>query len=264
MSISKRNNIHVYGVGPTIVFAHGFGCDQNMWRLVAPDFEEDYRVVLFDHVGAGKSDISQYEFEKYDSLQGYADDLVEVIEEIGGTPVVLVGHSVSAMIGILAAKKRPAYFKGLILIGPSPCYINKDDYRGGFTREDIEGLLQSMESNYFGWSSQMAPAIMANPDKPQLGEELYESFCRTDPAIAKHFARVTFLSDNRSDLSAALPPSLIMQCSEDLIAPDYVGEYVHSNLRSSTLVHLKATGHCPHLSAPSETISEIRRYLASM
>lgn len=244
-----------------MLLAHGYGCDQVMWRFLAPAFQDEYRVVLFDHVGAGKSDLSQYSREKYGVLDGYADDVLEIIEGVDGAPVVFVGHSVSSMIGILAANKKPEYFSRLILIGPSPCYINDGEYTGGFTRPDIDGLLETLDSNHLGWSRAMAPVIMKNEDRPELASELAESFCRTDPSISKHFARVTFLSDNRADLSRLRVPSLVMQCSEDNIAPQAVGEFVHSQLAGSRYVSLKATGHCPHLSAPAETIQSIKEYL---
>ena len=244
-----------------MVFAHGFGCDQNMWRYVAPAFEDDYRVVLFDHVGAGKSDLAAYDHQKYATLQGYADDVLEILRELELRDVVFVGHSVSAMIGVLAAAKEPARFATLVLVGPSPRYIDDGDYVGGFTADDIEGLLDSLDSNYLGWSAAMAPVIMGRPDRPDLGEELTNSFCRTDPEIARQFARVTFLSDNRLDLDAVQTPALVLQCSDDVIAPAAVGEYVHRRLRGSTLVHLKARGHCPNLSAPEETTAAIRDFL---
>jgi sigma-B regulation protein RsbQ len=263
MSIFRRNNINITGTGAkTMLFAHGFGCDQNMWRLVAPAFKDEYRIVLFDHVGAGKSDSTQYEHRKYDSLEGYADDLLEIIGAVSGTPVVFVGHSVSAIIGILAAKKQPESFDRLVLIGPSPSYIDEGNYRGGFSKDDIDSLLESMDSNYFGWSSNIAPTIMGNPERPQLAAELTESFCRTDPEIARHFARVTFLSDNRGDLAGVDLPALVMQCSQDVIAPDCVGEFVEAHLPRGKMIKLQATGHCPHLSAPEETIAAMRKYLA--
>ena len=225
MSVFDRNNIHIEGTGgKTLVLAHGFGCDQNMWRFIVPAFVDDYRVVLFDHVGAGKSDLTQYRPEKYDSLQGYTEDLLEIIDAVGGAPVIFVGHSVSAMIGVLAAAKRPDAFERLVLIGPSPCYINGSDYTGGFSRADIDGLLATLDSNYLGWSTATAPAIMGNLDRPELAGELTESFCRTNPEIAKQFARVTFLTDNRRDLEHVRVPALILQCAEDIIAPDCVGE----------------------------------------
>jgi sigma-B regulation protein RsbQ len=262
-SILLRNNVHVGGTEgrPTMVFAHGFGCDQNMWRFITPAFEEDYKLVLFDHVGYGKSEISAYNPIKYGTLKGYVDDVLEICRELGVTNTVFVGHSVSAMIGVLAAIAEPARFDKLVLIGPSPCYINDGDYVGGFSRGDIDGLLESLDSNYLGWSSTMAPVIMGNPDRPELGEELTNSFCRTDPEIAKHFARVTFLSDNRADLPRVQTPSLLLQCSEDVIAPEAVGQYLHRNMANSRLVVLEATGHCPNLSAPQETIAAMKLFL---
>jgi sigma-B regulation protein RsbQ len=229
--------------------------------LIVPEFEKDYRTLLFDHVGAGKSDLTQYDHNKYSRLEGYANDVIEILEATNSGPVVFVGHSVSAMIGVLAAIQRPDMFEKLVMIGPSPCYLNDGDYVGGFNRADINGLLEMLSSNYLGWSSTMAPVIMGNPDRPELGVELTESFCRTDPAIANHFAQVTFLSDNRGDLALLDTPALIMQCSEDVIAPQPVGEFVHRQTRGSELVILRATGHCPHLSAPEETIAAMRVYL---
>ena len=244
-----------------MLFAHGFGCDQNMWRHVAPAFADEYRIVLFDHVGAGGSDLAAYDRHKYASLQGYADDVLEICRELELHDVVFVGHSVSAMIGILAAATEPGRFAKLVLIGPSPRYIDDGDYVGGFTAEDIEGLLDSLDSNYLGWSHTYAPAIMGRADRPELGEELTNSFCRTDPEIARHFARVTFLSDNRDDLGRVTTPSLVLQCSDDVIAPSVVGEFVHAHLADSELVYLEAKGHCPNLSAPQETVEAIRRFI---
>jgi sigma-B regulation protein RsbQ len=244
-----------------MILAHGFGCDQNMWRFITPAFEDDYRVVLFDHVGAGRSDLSAYDRTKYGSLDGYADDVLEICHELHLTGAVFVGHSVSAMIGVLAALKEPDRFTKLVLVGPSPCYIDDGDYVGGFTREDVEGLLDSLDSNYLGWSSAMAPAIMGNADRPELAAELTNSFCRADPEIAKRFARVTFLSDNRADLPRLKTRSLILQCSHDVIAPESVGSYVHRQLPDSELVVMKATGHCPNLSAPEETIAAMKAFL---
>jgi sigma-B regulation protein RsbQ len=263
MDVLKRNNVKVSGAagGQAMIFAHGFGCDQNMWRFVTPAFEDDYRVVLFDHVGAGLSDPSAYSRGKYESLKGYATDVLEICRELGLTRAVFVGHSVSAMIGVLAALQEPDRFERLVLVGPSPRYIDDGDYVGGFSREDIDGLLESLDSNYLGWSSAMAPVIMGNPDRPELGSELTNSFCRTNPEIAKHFARVTFLSDNRADLAKLKIRSLILQCQEDAIAPQVVGEYVHAQIPGSELVLLKATGHCPNLSAPAETIAAIQGFL---
>jgi sigma-B regulation protein RsbQ len=258
----ERHNVNVSGkAGPFIMFAHGFGCDQNMWRFVAPQFEETHRVVLFDHVGCGKSDSSAYDGGRHSTLQGYADDVVEIARALGIEDGIFVGHSVSAMIGILAARSDPTLFGRLVLIGPSPCYINDGDYRGGFERSDIDELMTFMDSNFLGWSAALTPQIMGNPDRPELADELNNSFCRTDPDIAKQFARVTFLSDNRQDLEGVTLPALILQCSEDLIAPDSVGAYVHERLPGSQLVKLKATGHCPNLSAPDETVEAIRAWI---
>lgn len=262
MNIVRRNNVQMKGHGDqALIFAHGFGCDQNMWRLVTPAFEDKFQIVLFDHVGSGRSDLSSYHKAKYSSLQGYANDVIEIIEELELKNTIFVGHSVSAMIGILAAIRRPELFEKLILVGPSPCYMNDGEYTGGFTREQIEGLMESLESNYLGWSASMAPVIMGNAEKPELGQELTNSFCRTDPEIAKQFARVTFFSDNRGDLSRLTTPSLILQCSQDVIAPLSVGEFLKRNLKNSELRIMKATGHCPNLSAPEETVAFIKEYL---
>jgi sigma-B regulation protein RsbQ len=245
-----------------IVFVHGFGCDQAMWRFVAPDFEVDHRVVLFDHVGAGRSDLTAYDPEKYGSLRGYAGDIVEVCRELELRDVVLVGHSVSAMIGVLALQEAPELFGALVMIGPNPRYIDDGDYVGGFSRADIVGLLDALDSNHLGWSAQMAPVIMGNhPHHPELAEELTNSFCRTDPDIARQFARVTFLSDNRADLATVAVPTLVLQCSEDVIAPDVVGRYVHQAVPGSRFTQLAAVGHVPHLSAPKETTAAIRDFL---
>ena len=262
--VLRRNNVKVTGRGPAMLFAHGFGCDQNMWRFVAPAFEHSHRVVLFDHVGAGQSDASAYDPQKYGTLDGYATDVLEICGRLNLTEVIFVGHSVSAMIGVVAAKREPARFKALVLIGPSPRYVNDADYVGGFSREDVDGLLTALDSNYLGWSSQMAPVIMGNRDRPDLGQELTNSFCRTDPAIAAHFARVTFLSDNRQDLGSIRTPALILQCSDDVIAPQAVGAYVHRHMPRSQLVVMKATGHCPNLSAPDETVVAMKAFLQTL
>jgi sigma-B regulation protein RsbQ len=259
----QRNNVAVSGVpdGPALVFAHGFGCDQNMWRFVAPAFEATHRVVLFDHVGAGRSALAAFDRERYATLGGYADDVVEVLKALDVTDATFVGHSVSSMIGVLAAARAPGLIGRLVLIGPSPRYIDDDGYTGGFTQADIDGLLDSLDSNYLGWSGAMAPVIMGNADRPALGAELTNSFCRTDPEIARHFARVTFTSDNRADLATVSVPTLVLQCSDDVIAPEVVGGYVHEHIAGSTLVRLAATGHCPNLSAPEETTAAIAAFL---
>ncbi len=246
-----------------MLFAHGFGCDQSMWRFVAPAFEVDHQVLLFDHIGAGRSDIAAYNRTKYSSLDGYADDVLTICRELNLRDVVFVGHSVSAMIGVLAAIREPSRFSRLVLVAPSPRYIHDAGYIGGFTQTDIEGLLDLLDSNFMAWASMLGPAIMGNPNRPELGEELTRSFCRTDAAIARHFARVTFLSDNRADLPKVQTPTLILQCSDDAIAPDAVGEYMHQRIPGSQLVKMKATGHCPNLSAPEETIAAMRAFLQS-
>jgi sigma-B regulation protein RsbQ len=262
-TVLDRNCVSVSGVadGRPIVFVHGFGCDQAMWRFVAPDFAVDHRVVLLDLVGSGNSDLSAYDPEKYGSLRGYAADIVEICRELDLGDVVLVGHSVSAMIGVLAWQQAPELFGALVMVGPNPRYIDDGDYVGGFSRSDIIGLLDALDANHLGWSAQMAPVIMGNPDHPELAEELTNSFCRTDPDIARQFARVTFLSDNRADLPGITLPTLVLQCSEDAIAPEVVGRYVHASIPGSRFMQLKATGHVPHLSAPEETTAAIRAFL---
>jgi sigma-B regulation protein RsbQ len=262
-SVVARNRVRESGVrsGRPMVFVHGFGCDQAMWRFVAPDFEVDHRVVLLDHVGAGNSDLSAYDPEKYSSLSGYAADIVEICRELELTDIVLVGHSVSAMIGVLAVQQAPELFGALIMVGPNPRYVDDGDYIGGFSRTDIVGLLDSLDSNHLGWSTHMAPVIMGNPEHPELAGELTNSFCRTDPDIARQFARVTFLSDNRADLASITVPTLVLQCSQDVIAPDAVGQFVHEHVPGSTLTRLRATGHVPQLSAPEETTAAIRAFL---
>lgn len=265
MSAQARNNVHVSGSGPaTLVFVHGFGCDQHMWRLITPSFTDRFRVVLLDLVGSGDSDLSAYDQDKYSHLQGYADDVVDVVREFGEGPVVFVGHSVSAMVGALADLAEPELFTAHIMIGPSPCYINDGDYFGGFSRDDIDSLLDTLSGNYLGWSSTMAPAIMGAPDQPELGEELTNSFCRTDPAIAKQFAGVTFLSDNRADLHRLTRPVLILQNTDDIIAPVEVGAYLHETLPQSTLQFIDNVGHCPHLSAPQACIEAMNLFLEGL
>ncbi|WP_225408617.1 alpha/beta fold hydrolase [Stigmatella hybrida] len=264
MTALQRNNVRLLGQGPKVmVLAHGYGCDQNVWRHITPAFERDYRLVLFDHVGAGQSDTTAYVRSKYSALKGYADDLLEICRELDLKDAIFVGHSVSTMIGLLAAIAEPHRFERMIMVGPSPCYIDDGSYAGGFTRQDIEELLESLESNYLGWSSAITPVIMGNPDRPELAAELNNSFCRADPEIAKHFARVTFLSDNRADLPKLKARTLILQCAQDAIAPESVGRYLHGTLARSELRLMKATGHCPHLSAPEETIDAMRSFLAA-
>lgn len=264
-TVQKRNNVKVFGSGSQpMLFAHGFGCDQNMWRLVTPAFADDYEIVLFDYVGSGKSDLPSYDADRYSTLDGYASDVLDICHALDLHDVIFVGHSVSGMVGVLAANREPDLFERLILVGPSPRYINDaPDYVGGFEQSDIEGLLETMEKNYLGWANFLAPAIMKNPDRPELASELESSFCSTDPVIARRFAEATFFADNRRDLASVQVPSLIMQCSEDIIAPSAVGEYLSRELPLSTLRNLRATGHCPHMSHPEETIAVMREYLRS-
>ncbi len=261
--VLARNNVKVLGRGTRpMLFAHGFGCDQNMWRLVTGAFEDNYRIVLFDYVGSGKSDLAAYDAKKYATLDGYARDLLDVIHALDLHDITFVGHSVSSMIGVLAANEEPDRFAHLILIGPSPRYINEGAYVGGFERKDIEALFEMMDHNFIGWANFLAPAVMKNPDRPELTDELNASFCSTDPVIARRFAEATFLADNRADLGRVTTPSLILQCSDDMIAPDAVGEYVSAHMPNSTLRRMRATGHCPHMSHPEETVALIEEYLA--
>ena len=262
MSASSRHNTHIVGSGPPMIFVHGFGCDQNMWRSLAPHFAKRYQAILVDLVGSGGSDLTAYDKGRYGTLQGHADDMCELVREVGGgQPAIFVGHSVSAMIGMLASIRDPGLFRAQVMVGPSPCYINDGDYFGGFERSDIESLLDTLESNDLGWSSTMAPVIMGAPGQPELAQELTNSFCRTDPDIAKHFARVTFLSDHRAQLPLLEAPTLILQCSDDVIAPVAVGEYMHRHLPDSTLTIIQNVGHCPHLSAPHASVDAIEAFL---
>ncbi|MEO6003878.1 MAG: alpha/beta hydrolase [Opitutus sp.] len=265
VSVTVRNNVKTSGNGQQpVLFAHGFGCDQNMWRFVAPAFAPHFKVVLFDHVGCGRSDISAYRADRYQSLEGYARDIVEIAEAHDLHDIIFVGHSVSSMIGILAAKFAPERFAQLILLVPSACYIDvPPDYRGGFTRADLEGLLDLMEKNYVGWASFLAPMVMKNDDQPALQQELATSFCAADPAIARRFAAVTFLSDHRHDLDGVKVPALIVQCSDDAIAPAGAIEFVHQKLSGSSLRTLQASGHCPQMTNPKETIAAINEYLSA-
>jgi sigma-B regulation protein RsbQ len=259
-------NVNVIGNadGQPVLFAHGFGCDQEMWRYVTPAFIEDCRVVLFDLIGCGRSDASMYDPVEYRSLDRYATDVIAIVDALDLHDVVLVGHSVSAMIGALATIAAPERFAGLVMVGPSPCYIDDHDYIGGFQRQDIDELLESLDSNYLGWSHAMAPVIMSNIDRPQLADELEASFCRVDPAIARQFARVTFLSDNRADLPRISVPTLVLQCEHDVIAPKSVGSFVHQQVPGSRLRVLDVAGHCPHLSAPEETAEAIRAFVEEL
>ena len=264
MDVLKRNNVTVTGKGETpMLFAHGYGCDQNMWRFIIPAFLDDYKIILFDHVGFGQSDVSDYTPQKYASLEAYGNDILQICQALKLKDVILVCHSVSAMIGILAAIKEPTIFQKLILITPSPRYLNDVDYVGGFERKDITSLLEALDSDYLAWSAAMAPVIMGNADRPELTEELVTSFCRSHKDIARDFAYLTFLSDNRADLKKLRTKSLILQCQEDVIAPIEVGRFMHQQVASSSLVVLEATGHCPNLSAPEETIRAMKEFLAA-
>ena len=261
IDIIARNNVNISGKGTrTMLFANGFGCDQRMWRYITTAFEEDYKIVLFDYVGSGNSDVTAYHAERYATLQGYTKDLLEVCEALQLRDVIFVGHSVSAMIGMLAAIEAPQYFSRLVMVGPSPCYLNDGDYVGGFERKDIEGLLDMMDKNYIGWAHFLAPGVVGNADRPFLGEELTQSFCSTDPVIARRFAEVTFFSDNRADLKYNKTETLILQCSEDMLAPLEVGDYLHTHLPDSQLKVMKASGHCPHISHPEEVIALVKEF----
>ncbi|WP_350029083.1 alpha/beta hydrolase [Caballeronia sp. GAFFF1] len=265
MDILKRHNVYVDGTGTTtMMFAHGFGCDQNMWRHFAPAFAQRYRTILFDLVGSGDSDLTAYDRAKYSTLEGHADDVLEIVEQLSTGPVIFVGHSVSTMIGMLAAIKSPEQFAANVMIGPSPSFINDGNYVGGFERSDIEELLDTLESNYLGWSSTMAPSVMGAPEQPELAQELTNSFCRTDPGIAKHFARVTFLSDHRADLARVTTPTLIIQSNDDLLAPVSVGEFMRDVIPGSRLAMVENVGHCPHLSAPGPCIDATEDFLKQL
>lgn len=268
MTVARRNNVVVSGRpgAPVVVLAHGFGCDQNMWRLVAPLLELDFTVVRFDHVGAGRSDPSAWDAQRYHRMDAYAEDVTQVCRSLELGPVIFVGHSVAASMGVLAAAAAPELFAGLVLLTPSPCFLDDPatGYRGGFSAADIDELLESLDANYLSWSGAMAPVIMGNPDRPELAGELRDQFCRTDPAIASVFARVTFLADNRDDLAAVTVPTLVAQCAVDAIAPPEVGAFVHERIRGSTLVTLSATGHCPQLAAPEETAAAIIDFAAGL
>lgn len=261
-----RNNVNVTGKGTkAMIFAHGFGCDQNMWRLVAPAFEENFRVILFDYVGSGKSDYSAYSSTKYQDLHGYAQDVLDICDALDIKEAIFVGHSVGSIIGMLASIQEPSRFERLVMLGPSPCFLNDPPhYKGGFEKEDLDGLIGMMEMNYIGWANYLSQVIMKNPERPELFQELEESFCSTDPTVARQFATATFFSDHRNDLQNVTVPSLILQCSDDAIAPIEVGKYMHSVLTESAYALMEATGHCPHLSHPEETIRLISDYLKSV
>jgi sigma-B regulation protein RsbQ len=262
--VLRRNNVRFAGPqqGPVVMLAHGFGCDQNLWRLVARRLSTAYRVVLFDHVGSGAADPAAWNSQRYSSLAGYVDDILDIVSALDLRDVTFIGHSVAAMMGVLSANRDRERFAKLILVAPSPRYIDDDEgYRGGFSRRDIDELLDSLESNYLGWSRSMAPVIMGAPDRPDLSEELTESFCRTDPECARVFARTTFLSDNRTDLQEVAVPTLVIDCAYDAIAPREVGQYVLEQIPACELVTVDTDGHCPQLSAPDATAEAIVAFL---
>jgi sigma-B regulation protein RsbQ len=262
-TIIERNNVKVFGNGKqAMLFAPGFGCDQTVWQTVAEAFKDDYRVILFDYVGSGNSDLKAYDFDRYNTLEGYAQDVLDVCAALDLEQAVFVGHSVSSMIGMLASLRQPKYFSSLVMVGPSPCYLNDPpEYFGGFEKEQLQGLLELMEKNYIGWATMFAATILNNPSRPALKEELEERFCSTDPLIARQFAEATFFSDNRKDLPGVTVPALILQCSDDIIAPVSAGQYLHEHLSNSVFKQMEATGHCPHMSHPEETVQLIRQYL---
>ncbi|WP_100408265.1 alpha/beta fold hydrolase [Bacillus solitudinis] len=261
--IISRNNVKVKGNGPrTMIFAPGFGCDQSVWESVACAFEDEYQIVLFDYVGSGNSDLRAYDVNRYKTLDGYAQDVLDVCSALDLKEAIFVGHSVGSMIGMLASLNSPNYFSHLIMLGPSPCYLNDPpNYYGGFEKEQLLGLIDMMEKNYIGWATVFSATVMNNPDRPELKHELEDRFCSTDPIIARQFAEAAFFADNRKDLQRVTVPSLILQCSDDIIAPSVVGQYIHQHLPNSTLKRMEATGHCPHMSHPDETVQLIRHYL---
>jgi sigma-B regulation protein RsbQ len=265
VDVRARHNINVVGAadGPTILLAHGFGCDQKLWRYVVDELESEFRLVLIDLIGSGSSDPDAWDATKYSSLTGYATDILDILDELDLRDVTFVGHSVSSMIGVLATIQDPSRFARLVLLTPSPCYIDDDEYHGGFSEADINELLESLEQNYLGWSQAMAPVIMGTPDRPDLQDELAATFCRTDPECARVFARTTFLSDNRADLPRVSLPTLVIECAQDAIAPREVGAYVHAQIVGSRKVTLDATGHCPHVSAPAATAAAIAAFAGS-
>jgi sigma-B regulation protein RsbQ len=245
-----------------MVFIHGFGCDQSMWRFLAPAYRDRFRIVTYDLTGCGQSELAAYDRDRHSSLHGHAADLLEILDACATGPVVTVGHSVGATIAMLATIEAPRRFAAQVMVGPSPCYINDGEYVGGFTRADIDELLETMDANYLGWSRSVAPMIMGAPNQPLLRDELSERFCRNDPVIARHFARVTFLSDHRADVPRSTVPVLILQSSDDLLAPREVGDWLQRRLPASMLRVVHNVGHCLHMSAPTESSRAIDDFLA--
>ena len=261
MTITRRNNTHMLGnQGPVLLYAHGFGCSQGMWGAVTPAFADSHRQILFDYVGSGRSDLAAFDARRYASLNGYAQDVLDVCDAYGLTSgVTFVGHSVSCSVGLLASIARPELFERLVLVGPSPCFLNDPPhYMGGFEREDLEGLLSLMDQNYIGWAQYLAPVVAGADGAGQTAGELSDSFCSTEPAVARVFARATFFADNRADLSRVSRPCLILQHREDALAPLAVGEYLHAHLRGSTLQVLPVAGHCSHMTHPQLVVDAMR------
>lgn len=264
MDILKRNNVRILGGGPrTLVLVNGFGCDQSIWNAVAPGLTKHFRVVLFDQMGAGNSDFAAYDSKKYASLDGYTQDLLAICRLLGPGEITLIGHSVGAMICMLAAIEAPWLFRQLLLLCPSPCYTNHPGYHGGFEQADIDSMLAFMETDFVGWADSFAHFIMGTPDRPSLVMEMSHRFCQNDPMIAKQFARVTFTADNRQDLPQVSTPCLLVQCAEDLVAPLEVGTYLLAAIPQATLVTLPISGHCPHVSAPLETLTVLQSFMAA-
>jgi sigma-B regulation protein RsbQ len=261
--VLTRNNVRVLGTGArALVFAQGFGFDLHTWRHVAPAFADDYRIVLFDYVGAGGSDLAAYDASRYRTLDGYASDLLDVCAALDLESVTVVGHSVSAMIAVLASVREPARFHRLVLVCPSPCYRNDPPhYHGGFEREQLDELLELMDHDRDGFARYLAPVVAQNPERPELAEEIRTNFSVADPWILRRFAEPTFLSDNRPEIARVTVPTLILQSAADPIAPPEVGVYLHQHLAGSTLHVLRTTGHAPHLSDPAELVAAIRQYL---
>ncbi|WBA42033.1 alpha/beta fold hydrolase [Hymenobacter canadensis] len=264
MDVLKRNNVRVLGHGSrTLVLVNGFGCDQSIWNAVTPVLAKQFRVVLFDQIGAGDSDSTAYDPAKYASLAGYTQDLLEICRQLQLSQVTLIGHSVGAMICLLATIEAPELFRQLLLLCPSPCYTNHPSYHGGFEQADIDSMLAFMETDFVGWADSFAHFVMGTPDRPSLAMELAHRFCRNDPFIAKQFARVTFTADNRNDLQRVPTPCLLVQCAQDLIAPLEVGSYLLASIPRATLVTLPVSGHCPHVSAPLQTLTVLQSFMAA-
>lgn len=257
-----RHNTSISGTGTTtLLFAHGYGCDKTVWRDIVPAFEGDYRVVTFDHAGSGKCDRLAYNSFRHSSLAGYADDVIALCEELQSERLIMVGHSVSAMIGALAAIKRPDLFDLMVMIGPSASYVNEGDYVGGFDLPDLKEFLEMIETNFQGWGAALAMLAMGNADRPALAEGLRDRICSLDPAIAGVFARVTFLSDLRADVPRLQTPTVILECQDDPVSPKSAIAFVRDSLPGSRHIELQATGHCTHMSHPAEVTAVLQRVL---